>query len=64
MQRLLPYGVQQYLSKEISPPLIELCLFFKQICARNLMQQDMEKAKKQMIDVMINLEKIFPLAFF
>ena len=64
MQRLLPYGVHQYLPKDISPPLIELCLFFKQLCARNLTQQDMEKAKKQMLDVMIKLEQIFPPAFF
>ncbi|GKA01112.1 uncharacterized protein Tco_0673777 [Tanacetum coccineum] len=49
MHRLLPYGVQQYLPKNIAAPIIELCLFFKQLCARTLMQQDMAKAKKQSI---------------
>ncbi|GJV27457.1 hypothetical protein Tco_1383905 [Tanacetum coccineum] len=64
MHRLLPYGVQRYLPKNIAAPIIELCLFFKQLCARSLMQQDMAKAKKQLISMMINLEQIFPPDFF
>ncbi|GJU70041.1 hypothetical protein Tco_1256300 [Tanacetum coccineum] len=50
--------------KSHDSPIIELCLFFKQLCARSLMQQDMAKAKKQSISIMIELEKIFPPAFF
>nr|GEV46499.1 hypothetical protein [Tanacetum cinerariifolium] len=64
MQRLLPYGVQQYLSKDISPAIIKLFLFFKQICARKLMQRDMEKAKEQLINIMCSLKQIYPPAFF
>ncbi|GKC85154.1 hypothetical protein Tco_1140871, partial [Tanacetum coccineum] len=64
MHRLLPYGVQQYLPKSIAAPIIEFCLFFKQLCARTLMQQDMSEAKKQSISIWIELEQIFPPAFF
>ena len=64
MHRLLPYGVQQYLHKSIAAPIIEFCLFFKQLCARTLMQHDMAEAKKQSISIIIELEKIFPPAFF
>ncbi|GKC56563.1 hypothetical protein Tco_1084161, partial [Tanacetum coccineum] len=64
MHRLLPYGVQRYLPQNIAAPIIELCLFFKQLCARSLMQRDMAKAKKQLISMMINLEQIFPPDFF
>ncbi|GJT78617.1 hypothetical protein Tco_1045342 [Tanacetum coccineum] len=64
MHQLLPYGVQRYLPKDISTPIIELCLFFKQLCARSLMQQDMQKAKTELISIMIKLEQIFPPAFF
>ncbi|GJU55639.1 uncharacterized protein Tco_1229353 [Tanacetum coccineum] len=64
MHRLLPYGVQQYLPKSIAAPIIEFCLFFKQLCARTLMQQDMSEAKKQSISILIELEQIFPPAFF
>ncbi|GJZ00855.1 uncharacterized protein Tco_0518284 [Tanacetum coccineum] len=56
MHRLLPYGVQRYLPKNIAEPIIELCLFFKQLCARTLMQQDMAKAKKQSIRYMKKLK--------
>ncbi|GJY97147.1 hypothetical protein Tco_0514057 [Tanacetum coccineum] len=64
MHRLLPYGVQQYLPKSIAAPIIEFCLFFKQVYARTLMQQDMSEAKKQSISILIELEQIFPPAFF
>nr|GEX39573.1 hypothetical protein [Tanacetum cinerariifolium] len=41
MQRLLPYGLQQYLPDEVAKPIIELCSFFKQICSATLMEDDM-----------------------
>nr|GEZ67456.1 hypothetical protein [Tanacetum cinerariifolium] len=44
MQRLLPYGLQQYLAPDVAKPLIELCLIFKQICSQTLMVDDMLKA--------------------
>ncbi|GJY87074.1 hypothetical protein Tco_0501702 [Tanacetum coccineum] len=46
MQRLLPYGLQQYFPPDIAKPLIELCLFFKQICSQTLMVDDILKAQK------------------
>ncbi|GJT52265.1 hypothetical protein Tco_0978422 [Tanacetum coccineum] len=48
MQRLLPYGLQQYLPPDVAKPLIELCLFFKQICSQTLMVDDMLKAQSKM----------------
>nr|GEX91308.1 hypothetical protein [Tanacetum cinerariifolium] len=47
MQRLLPYGLQQYLPDEVAKPTIELCSFFKQICSATLMEDDMLKAKRK-----------------
>ncbi|GJU77932.1 hypothetical protein Tco_1275002 [Tanacetum coccineum] len=41
MQRLLPYGLQQYLPSSIATLIIELCLFFKEICSRTLMEANM-----------------------
>ncbi|GKC19929.1 hypothetical protein Tco_1022079 [Tanacetum coccineum] len=64
MQRLLPYGLQQYLPPNVAKPLIELCLFFKQICSQTLMVDDMLKAQSKVIDILFNLELIYPLAFF
>ncbi|GJV46916.1 putative reverse transcriptase domain-containing protein [Tanacetum coccineum] len=64
MQRLLPYGLQQYLDTYIAKPIIELCSFFKQICSRTLMEDDMVKAESQLVDIMCNLEQIYPPALF
>ncbi|GJT25795.1 reverse transcriptase domain-containing protein [Tanacetum coccineum] len=45
MQRLFPYGLQQYLPNKVAKPIIELCSFFKQICSATLMEDDMLKAQ-------------------
>ncbi|GJT08781.1 hypothetical protein Tco_0843243 [Tanacetum coccineum] len=64
MQCLLPYGLQQYLTDEVAKPIIELCSFFKQICFATLMEDDMLKAQSKMVDILCNLELIYPPAFF
>nr|GEX66445.1 hypothetical protein [Tanacetum cinerariifolium] len=64
MQRLLPYGLQQYLPVDVAKPIIELCLFFKQICSQTLMEDDMLKAQSKVIDILCKLELIYPSGFF
>ncbi|GJX68699.1 hypothetical protein Tco_0304426 [Tanacetum coccineum] len=48
MQQLLPAGAQAYLDSSIATPIIELCSFFKQICARSIKESDMLIAKDQL----------------
>nr|GEV66609.1 hypothetical protein [Tanacetum cinerariifolium] len=64
MQRLLPNGLQQYLPLDVAKSLIKLCLFFKQICSQTLMMDDMLKALRKVIDILCNLELIYPPVFF
>jgi hypothetical protein len=64
LQRLLPIGAQAYLDKNISTPIIELCHFFKQLCARNLMSSDMLDAEEKLIKILCSFEQIFPPSFF
>ncbi|GJU39727.1 pyruvate kinase [Tanacetum coccineum] len=64
MQRLLPYGLQQYLPDKVAKLIIELCSFFKQICSATLIEDDMLKAQSKVVDVLCNLELIYPPAFF
>ncbi|GJW57705.1 hypothetical protein Tco_0104436 [Tanacetum coccineum] len=64
MQRLLPYRLQQYLPDEVAKPIIELCSFFKQICSQTLMENDMLKAQSKVVDILCNLELIYPPTFF
>ncbi|GJZ44807.1 F-box domain containing protein [Tanacetum coccineum] len=45
-------------------PIIELCLFFKQICSQTLMEDAMLKAQSMVVDILCNLELIYPLGFF
>ncbi|GJV68212.1 hypothetical protein Tco_1483721 [Tanacetum coccineum] len=64
MQRLLPYGLQQYLPSAVATPIIELCSFFKQICSQTFMEADMLKAQSKVVDILCNLELIYPHTFF
>ncbi|GJU31172.1 hypothetical protein Tco_1174761 [Tanacetum coccineum] len=64
MQHLLLYRLQQYLPPDVAKSLIELCLFFKKICSQTLMVDDMLKAQSKVIDILCNLELIYPPAFF
>ncbi|KAK1422943.1 hypothetical protein QVD17_18233 [Tagetes erecta] len=45
MQRLLPIGVRGFLAKDTCTPIVDLCTFFKQLCSRTLLVEDMKKAK-------------------
>ncbi|GJT79932.1 protein kinase, ATP binding site-containing protein [Tanacetum coccineum] len=64
MQRLLPNGLQNYLHDKIAKPIIELCSLFKQICSATLMEDDMLKAQIKVVDILYDLELIYPLALF
>ncbi|XP_076936560.1 uncharacterized protein LOC143603730 [Bidens hawaiensis] len=64
MQRLLPIGVRGFLTKDIYTPIVDLCTFFKQLCSRTLLVDDMKKAKKAILLILCKLELIYPLAFF
>nr|GFA13122.1 hypothetical protein [Tanacetum cinerariifolium] len=64
MQRLLPYGLQQYLPDKIAKPIIELCSLFKQICSAILMKDDILKAQIKVVDILCDLELIYHPALF
>nr|GFB69349.1 hypothetical protein [Tanacetum cinerariifolium] len=64
MQRLLPYGLQNYLPDKIVKLIIELCSLFKQICSTTLMEDDMLKAQIKVVDILYDLELIYPPALF
>nr|GEW42860.1 hypothetical protein [Tanacetum cinerariifolium] len=64
MQRLLPYAHQNYLPDKIAKLIIELCSLFKQICSATLMEDDMLKAQIKVINILCDLELIYPPALF
>ncbi|KAJ0621439.1 hypothetical protein HanIR_Chr01g0008611 [Helianthus annuus] len=64
MQRLIPIGVRGLLTKDTSTPIVDLCMFFKQLCSRTLSVDDMKKAKDDIVTILCKLEMIYPPAFF
>ncbi|KAK9076568.1 hypothetical protein SSX86_004902 [Deinandra increscens subsp. villosa] len=64
MQRLMPIGVRGFLPKDTYTPIVNLCMFFKQLCSRTLLVEDMKKAKAAIITILCELELIYPPAFF
>ncbi|GJQ93916.1 hypothetical protein Tco_0005055 [Tanacetum coccineum] len=63
MQHLLPYGLQNYLPDNIAKPIIELSSLFKQLCSATLMEDDMLKASVKVVEILCELERIYPPAF-
>nr|GFA68053.1 hypothetical protein [Tanacetum cinerariifolium] len=49
---------------KIAKPIIELCSLFKQICSATLMEDDMLKAQIKVVNILCDLELIYPPALF
>ncbi|GJX21216.1 hypothetical protein Tco_0223893 [Tanacetum coccineum] len=57
-------ALQNYLPDKIAKPIIELCSLFKQICYATLMEDDMLKAQIKVVDILYDLELIYPPSLF
>ena len=44
--------------------MIELCLFFKDLCSRTLKLDVLNQMKEDIVVILCKMEMIFPLAFF
>ena len=59
MQRLLSVRCRSLVSKKISSTIIELCTFFKQLCASTVNVSNMVEAQNQLVFILCKLETIF-----
>ena len=64
MQRLLPIAVRELLPKEVWEPITELCLFFRELTATTLNENDLIRMDKDIAVILCKLERIFPPSFF
>ena len=64
LQRLTPTSIRKYLKKEIRDTIIELSVFFKQLCSRTVNVSDLENRQTNILTILCKLETIFPPAFF
>ncbi|XP_060182239.1 uncharacterized protein LOC132611897 [Lycium barbarum] len=64
MRYLLQVAVRKVLPKNVSLALIRLGNYFRTICSKVIRRRDLDKMKAEIIDIVCDLEKIFPPTFF
>jgi hypothetical protein len=64
MERLLPVMLHGYLDDDIWEVLAELRYFYRQLCAKEIRKDTMEKLEKEISVLICKLEKIFPPGWF
>jgi hypothetical protein len=64
MERLLPIMFCGYLKVSIWQALAELSYFYRQLCAKEINKDVMEKLEIEIPVLICKLEKIFPTGFF
>nr|XP_021842429.1 uncharacterized protein LOC110782571 [Spinacia oleracea] len=64
MQLLLPLAMRESVNEKVASVLIELCDFFRALCAKTLVVSELEKLQKRIVVTLCNMEKIFPPTFF
>ncbi|KAL6520127.1 hypothetical protein OROHE_017270 [Orobanche hederae] len=64
MHHLLPMAVSTTLQKDVVIPLIRLSAFFKAIWSKEIDPEDLDRLQTEIVEVLCELEQIFPPAFF
>ena len=52
------------MDKDVCIAVVELCLFFQQICAKTLKVSELQRMEKDIVIILCKLERIFPPTFF
>lgn len=64
MQQLLPLAIKNTLPLDVSIVLVELCTFFRKLCSKVLIVEELDQLQQQIILTLCHLEMIFPPSFF
>ncbi|XP_057451940.1 uncharacterized protein LOC130743729 [Lotus japonicus] len=64
LERLLPLAIRGLLPKDACDPLIELSLFFGDLCSKELELNELDRLQNQIAVTLCKLERIFPPSFF
>jgi hypothetical protein len=64
MERLLPVMFHEYLNDDVWKALAELSHFYRQLCAKEIKKEMMEKLEKEILVLICKLEKVFPPGWF
>ncbi|XP_058775718.1 uncharacterized protein LOC131649992 [Vicia villosa] len=63
-ERIVPLAIRGLLPKDACDPLIELSLFFGDLCSKELKVDELDCLEKHMAITLCKLERIFPPSFF
>ncbi|KAL4021062.1 hypothetical protein IC575_019851 [Cucumis melo] len=64
LQQLIPIVVRAYLHKDVCTTVVELCNFFRDLCAKTIRVSDLNRLEADIVLILCKLERIFPPAFF
>jgi len=64
MEQLLPLSIRNVLLVQVATILVDLCRFFKLLCAKVLSHDELDKLKEEIFLIMCHLEMLFPPSFF
>ncbi|GLT25167.1 hypothetical protein SLA2020_003140 [Shorea laevis] len=64
MQSLLPIAFFDLLPKQVWEPLVEISEFFRALCAPVIQANDMAMWQGKIVEIICQLERIFPPSFF
>lgn len=64
LQFLLQFTAAKTLKPEVAIPLMKLGAYFRRICGKVIALDDVEKLQEEIIEILCELEMIFPPSFF
>lgn len=64
MEQILPLAIRNVVPDNVTAVLVELCSFFRQLCAKSLSLVDLDKLQSQIILTLCHLEMLFHPSFF
>jgi hypothetical protein len=63
-ERVIPLAIKGLLPKDARDPLIELSLFFGDLCSKELKIDELDRLQNNIAMTLCKLERIFPPSFF
>jgi hypothetical protein len=64
IERLVPVMFRGYFDANLWKKFVELCYFYRQICAKQVSKLMMQKLEKEIVVLVCKKEKIFPSVWF
>lgn len=64
MEELLPIAMRNTLPKQVSAVLIDLCVFFKQLCNKVLNVNELDQLQSRVVLTLSHMEMLFSPSFF